>query len=100
MQIPVFLEPIAGTGYRANAGSLAITAEGVTREETLDKLRHLIEQRVEQGGQLVEIEIGFPQKDPWSRFAGTWQPDDPFIERWEQAVEEYRRQMDEDPRVR
>lgn len=99
MQIPVFLEPIAGTGYRANAGSLAITAEGTTREETLDKLRHLIEQRVEKGGQLVEIEIGVPKKDPWSRFAGTWRPDDPFIERWEQAVEEYRRKMDEDPRV-
>lgn len=47
LQIPVFLKPIADTGYRAYAGSLAITDEGTTREDILDEMRHLIEQSVE-----------------------------------------------------
>jgi hypothetical protein len=33
---------------------------------------------------------------PWEKFEGTWAKDDPLIEEWKQAVEEYRRKMDED----
>lgn len=100
MNIPVVLEPIAGNGYRASGGPFAITAEGATQEETLAKLRDQIDQRLAAGAQLVELEVKKPKKRPWMRFAGTWQPGDPFIERWKQAVEEYRQKMDEDPTIR
>lgn len=36
---------------------------------------------------------------PWAKYAGSWREDDPVIEEWKQAVEEYRRKMDEDPDV-
>jgi hypothetical protein len=100
MNIPIVVEPIAGNGYRASGGPFAVTAEGATREETLAKLRDLIEQRLAAGAQLVELEIKKPNSRPWTRFVGTWQPGDPFIERWKQAVEDYRRKMDEDPSIR
>lgn len=100
MNIPVLLEPIAGIGYRASGGAFAITAEGATPEETLARLRELIDQRLAAGAQLVELEVQKPKKRPWMRFAGTWKPDDPFIEQWKRAVEEYRRKMDEDPTIR
>jgi len=37
--------------------------------------------------------------DPLARFAGTWSEDDPVIQQWEKAVEEYRRQIDADSEV-
>jgi hypothetical protein len=97
MKIPVLIEPVPGKGYRA--GPLAFTAEGATPEEARNNLRGLIEARLAAGAQLVELEVG-PAEHPTAKFAGTWDPDDPFIQEWEQAVEEYRRQMDEDPNVR
>lgn len=100
MNIPVVLEPIAGNGYRASGSPFDVTAEGATEEETLTKLRELIEQRLEAGARLVEFEVRKSKTRPWMRFAGTWKPGDPFIEQWKQAVEEYRRKMDEDPTVR
>jgi hypothetical protein len=100
MNIPVVLEPLAGNGYRASGGPFGVTAEGATEEETLAKLRELIEQRLAAGARLVELEVKKPKRRPWTRFAGTWRPDDPFIERWKQAVEEYRQKMDEDPTIR
>lgn len=100
MNIPVVLEPVAGNGYRASGSPFDLTAEGATKEETLAKLRALIQQRLAAGAQLVEIDVKMSKERPWMRFAGTWQPDDPFIERWKQAVEEYRQKMDEDPTIR
>jgi hypothetical protein len=40
-----------------------------------------------------------PPEPPWAKYAGTWQPGDPLIEEWKEAVEEYRRKIDEDPDV-
>lgn len=100
MNIPVVLEPIAGSGYRASGSPFAVIAEGATQEETLARLRELIDQRLAAGAQLVELEVKKSKERSWMRFAGTWRPDDPFIERWKQAVEEYRQKMDEDPTIR
>lgn len=100
MNIPVVIEPIEGNGYRASGGPFAVTAEGSTQEETLAKLFELIDQRLKAGARLVELEIYKRKERPWTRFAGTWRPDDPFIEKWKQAVEDYRRRMDEDPSIR
>jgi hypothetical protein len=123
MRIPVLIEPVVGNGYRARGGEpFALTAEGATEGEALQKLRGLIENRLGQGARLVQLDIATGD-NPWLRMAGTWEkddplvqewkqimeenrrkddedPDDPLIAEWEKAVEEYRRQMDEDPDVR
>jgi hypothetical protein len=96
MQIPVLIEPIARNGYRAQGMEpFAVSARGATREEALAKLRAKIERRLKKGAQLVALEVGAPP-DPWMAFAGMFK-DDPWIDDWKRAVEEYRRKVDEDP---
>ena len=51
---------------------------------------------IENGVELVGLEVGAPTNDPWMEFAGMFK-DDPWIEDWKQSVEEYRRSVDEDP---
>jgi hypothetical protein len=100
MQIPILIEHLAGNGYRGRGGEpFPFTVEGTTREEVLRKMRELVDSRIAAGAQLVQLEVPSTER-PWTKFAGTWTPDDPVIEEWKQAVEEYRRQMDEDPDVR
>ena len=97
MQIPILIEPIAANGYRARGGEpLALTAEGATREEALAKLRAKIEKRLKNGAKLVGLDVGGPSPHPWMEFAGMFK-DDPWIEDWKRAIEEYRKQVDEDP---
>jgi len=92
MEIPVLIEPVAGNGFRATAFSLVV--EGPTVEETIQKLRALMAERLAAGAQVVQVPVDV--SPPWKQFAGTWEPDDPLIEEWKKAVEEYRRQVDED----
>jgi hypothetical protein len=46
--------------------------------------------------------LGPPERKgaSWKRFRGKWQADDPVVEEWRRAVEEYRQQMEDDPNVR
>ena len=97
MEVPVLVEPVAGNGYRASVASpFTFTAEGATREEALRKVQELIEGRTGKGGQLVCLSVPPPQA-PSAKFAGTWKPDDPYVEEWKQAVQDYRRKVDEGP---
>jgi hypothetical protein len=96
MQLTVLVEPIAPSGFRARGpDSFGFVAEGATQEEALQKLRELIQSRMAGGAQLVQLDV--PAVHPWERFVGMWKPDDPLIEEWKKAVEEYRREVDEDP---
>jgi predicted RNase H-like HicB family nuclease len=96
MQIPVLIEPLAKNGYRAcGMEPFAVSAKGATREEALAKLRAKIEGRLKKGAQLVGLEIG-ASSDPWIEFAGMFK-DDPWIEDWKRSIEEYRKQVDENP---
>ena len=96
MQIPVLIEPIAGNGYRARGGEpLALVVEAPTREDALAKLRAKIEGRLKIGAQIVGLEVG-AAPHPWMEFAGMFK-DDPWIEDWKRSIEEYRKQVDEDP---
>ena len=100
MQIPVLIEPVAANGFRASSGEpLPLTAEGATREEALTRLRQLLESKLQNGCQLTTLEVG-PQEHPFDRFVGIWKPDDPEIAAWREAVEEYRRQKDEEEQAR
>lgn len=98
MQIPVLIEPVAGTGFRARGGEpLPLTAEGATPDEALQKLRELLQARLTGGTRLVALEV--PDDDnPWLKMAGMYK-DDPLFDEWQQAIAEYRRQIDEDPDI-
>jgi hypothetical protein len=98
MVIDVLIEPVAANGYRASGGGpfSALSAEGGTREEAMRKLRELIEAKLKAGSQVARLEIK-QGEHPLAKFAGTWQPDEKLLEEWKQAVEDYRRQVDEDP---
>ena len=96
MQIPVLIEPIAASGFRARSGEpLPLTAEGATGEEALNRLRLNLESKLQDGSELVTIQVGTTE-NPWSRGAGMWSPDDPMIAEWLQDIENYRRKVDEE----
>jgi hypothetical protein len=98
MDIPVIVEPVAGNGYRAvgTAGlSVGLIAEGTTREEAMEKLRALVKARAEAGAELRPLQ-GPAERHPFAEQAG-WLRDDPMYDAWRQAMEDYRRQLDEDP---
>ncbi|MBY0525080.1 MAG: hypothetical protein K2R98_16870 [Gemmataceae bacterium] len=99
MQIPVVVEQVAGNGYRARAGEpFAVTVEGATHAEALEKLRESIEGRIAAGIQVVSLEIPTTD-DPWLAMRGIFK-DDPLFDEWQRAIAEYRRQVDQDPNVR
>jgi hypothetical protein len=96
MQIPVFLEPVKGNGYRARGTEpFAVSAKGQTREEALAKLRDKIQSKLKKGTEVVGLEIS-PQPHPWLKFAGMFK-DDPWIDDWVQSMAEYRQQVENDP---
>jgi hypothetical protein len=51
--------------------------------------------RVVAGAELAELDIP-ASSAPWKQDAG-YLHDDPLYEPWRAAIEEYRRQLDEDP---
>jgi hypothetical protein len=97
MEIPVLIERRAGNGFQARtSGPLEVTAEGETQDEVLAKVRASIQERLAGGAVVVALHLPI-QPHPWAKFAGSWKVDDPLLEEWRQAVEEYRRRVDEDP---
>jgi hypothetical protein len=98
MDIPVIVEPVAGNGYRAvgTAGlSIGLIADGKTPEEAMEKLGDLVKARAAKGAEMRTLAIP-AGPHPFSRFAGSLR-DEPLFEAWKQAMEEYRRRLDEDP---
>jgi Ser-tRNA(Ala) deacylase AlaX len=58
MQISFLIEPIEGSRFRAQAGEpLGIRAEGDTRDEALQTLQHLIDQRLRNGAELGVLNV-------------------------------------------
>jgi hypothetical protein len=98
MEIPVLIEPVIGNGYRATgAGGLSVglSAEGATAEEAIDRITEQVRMRVQSGAKLSELSIT-ANTAPWEQDAG-YLKDDPLVEPWREAMEEYRRKLDEDP---
>ena len=97
MEVPVVIEPISGSGYRATgAGGLSVglTADGATAAEAIDRLADQVRMRVNAGAKLAELNVAAGAA-PWKQDAG-YLRDDPLYEPWLAAMEEYRRQLDED----
>jgi predicted RNase H-like HicB family nuclease len=94
MDIPVLIEPLPDSGFRATSGEpLHLATEAPTREEAVAKLRTLIEERVAAGAQVVAVSID--TSHPLAKFAGMLK-DDPLAEPWKQAMAEYRDARDAD----
>ncbi len=96
MNIPVLIEPIANNGFRATGGlPFAITVEGATRDEALGRLRAEIHRRMASGAIVVPLEITPTDENPWVQGAGMFR-DDPQFDEWQEAISEYRREVDQD----
>ena len=91
MEIPIIVEPIADNGFRASsAGLWGLEIEAPTREEAVQKLRELIDRRLEAGAEVLGLEIR-SRAHPLARFAGMLK-DDPLLQPWKDAMAEYRRE--------
>lgn len=97
MEVPVIIEPLAGQGFRAiGAGglSLGLSAEGPTAQEAIDRLAQQVQTRLQSGATIAELNVA--EGAPWKADAG-YLRDEPAFEAWREAMEEYRRKLDEDP---
>lgn len=98
MQIPILVEPLTNNGYRATSGPpFAVSAEGATRKEAVDKLELLLRDRLSDGVEIVAAEV--PARvieNPWVKYAGMFKGDPMFTEVLE-IMKENRRKDDEDP---
>lgn len=98
MDISVIIEPATGNGYRAiGAGGLSVglSAEGATATQAMDRLAELIQSRLNAGAKLAELRVDTGDA-PWKEDAG-YLSDFPLYQPWREAIEEYRRRLDEDP---
>jgi hypothetical protein len=93
MEIPVLIEPVAGNGFRVSGMTpFPFTVEGETKDAALQKVHALVAQRVSQGAEVATVTVN-PSRAPWAEFAGALR-DDPLLDAWTAAIEEYRRQRD------
>ena len=100
MQIPIFIEPVIGNGFRSRGGEpFALSAEGATRAEVLGKLREQVQARLRDGAEVVTLDLAERSlTNPWIEFAGMFK-DDPFFEEWQEAIADNRRKTEEDPEI-
>ena len=97
MEVPVIIEPVIGSGYRVTgAGGLSVdlTAEGATATEAIERLSEQIHTRLHAGAKLTELNVATGPA-PWKQDAGCL-ADDPLYQPWLDAMQEYRRELDED----
>ena len=95
----MLIEKVDQNGYRVRGGEpFAVTVEGATREEAIEKYRDQINRQLSAGAEVVQVEIG-RQERPWEKYRGMWAEDDPVIDEWLKCIEEYRREVDADPNI-
>lgn len=98
MEVPVIIEPVTGNGYRATgAGGLSVglSAEGTTAAEAINRLAEQVRTRLHAGAMITDLSV-VATAIPWNQDAG-YLRDEPLYGPWREAMEEYRRQLDEDP---
>lgn len=96
MRIPVLIERVAGNGFRAQGGEpLAFSAEGTTRAEAISRLKSLIIDRLSLGAELITMDLE-TKEHPLAPLPG-WSEDDALFDEWQEAIEAYRRQVEDDP---
>jgi hypothetical protein len=94
MQVTVFVERLDGETYRAEtAQPIVLVTEGRTRDEAIQRLLVLAQQRLTAGEMLhLEIpEVAVPH--PWVPFAGIWK-DHPDLDAVLEHIAAERRRLD------
>lgn len=94
MKIPVLIEPLPDKGFRAKCGEpFLFVVEAPTRHDALRQLELLIQEKL-RTGEVFALKVS--TMHPSSRYAGSLDPDDPTVQEWQAAIQEYRRQKDEE----
>src|SRR5437867_3181618 len=101
MQIAILIEPVLKNGFRVRTGEpLPLQAEGATRDEAIRNLRKLVEQRLADGSELTSMELAASScENPWMKFAGMFDRNDPLVKEWKEQMAENRRNADMNPDV-
>ena len=89
------IEQIPG-GYRAKPWTDSV--EGATLDEVFQKMTALVKRYQDAGARFVEVPLMEPAQaeGAWQRLAG-WLKDDPDYDDLQAAIQERRRQLDDDP---
>ena len=94
MQIPVVIEPLGDGQFRAQSfPPFPAEAHGNSRDDAVSKVRAEVNKQVEQGKEVVMVEVGVKPENPWSRIAGSLK-DNPLLEEWKAEMEAFRKQCD------
>lgn len=90
MRVPVMIERVAENGFRASgAVPFTFSVEGATRDEVVQKVRQIIESKMESGSEIIDLAI--PEHDnPWLKMAGMWEKNDPLVQEWKEIMRENR----------
>jgi hypothetical protein len=94
MQVTVFVERLDVQTYRAEtAQPIVLVTEGRTRDEAIERLRMLAQQRL-IAGEMVHLDIPeITAPHPWVPFAGIWR-DHPDLDAVLEHIAEERRKRD------
>jgi predicted RNase H-like HicB family nuclease len=94
MQVTVFVEQLDEQTYRAETTQpITLVTEGRTRDEAIEQLRVLAQQRL-TAGEMVCLEIpAVALPHPWVPFAGIWK-DHPDLDAVLEHIAEARRHLD------
>ena len=93
MEIPIIVEPTGDNAFRASSGLWGLEITAPTREEAIQKLRELIDHRLDAGAEVFGLKIR-SSGHPLAQFAGMLK-DDPSLQSWKDAMAEYRQQVDD-----
>lgn len=94
MTLTAVVQKLDEKRYRATLSSpIQMESEGTTAAEAVAELRRRTLEKLKDS-ELVEFRLPDESRDnPWVRMAGIWK-DNPDIEEYTQAIEEYRRECD------
>jgi hypothetical protein len=96
MQIPVVVEPVGSGQFRAQGfPPFAAFAEGRTSDEAVSKLREQFQNEIKAGKQVVMVDVPMVEDNPWLKIAGSLK-DNPLLDEWKAAMEEFRHERDID----
>ncbi|MCC6493669.1 MAG: hypothetical protein IT424_11690 [Pirellulales bacterium] len=94
MQIPVVVESVGSDHFRAQSlPPFSAVADGTTKEEAVSKVRDELNKQIEEGKDVVMVEVETKAENPWLKIAGRLK-DNPSFDEWRAEVEAYRRQCD------
>ena len=95
MDIPVLIEPVPGSGYRASGGEpFAIVVEGATPEDALARFKDRMATKLRNGASVASVEVP-ATRHPLAEFAGMYDPADPLVQEWLRIIEENRSRPEE-----